>query len=57
MARWTRAIAALPFAVGCVLDLGCAFGFATRMPRRRGYDALGVDGSPASIARARQADP
>lgn len=57
MARWTRAIAALPFATGRVLDLGCAFGFATRMLRRRGYDAVGVDCSPAYIARARRADP
>ena len=57
MARWTRAIAALPFAAGRVLDLGCAFGFATRMLRRRGYEAVGVDSSPAYIARARRADP
>lgn len=57
MARWTRAIAALPFAAGRVLDLGCAFGFATHMLRRRGYDAVGVDRSPAYIARARRADP
>ena len=57
MARWTRAIAALPFSAGRVLDLGCAFGFATRMLRQRGYDALGVDCSPAYIARARRADP
>lgn len=57
MARWSRAIAALPFATGRVLDLGCAFGFTTRMLRRRGYDAVGVDRSPAYIARARRADP
>lgn len=57
MARWTRAIAALPFAAGRVLDLGCAFGFATRMLRRRGYDAVGVDSSRAYIVRAGRADP
>ena len=57
MARWTRAIGALPFATGRVLDLGCAFGFATRLLRRRGYEAMGVDSSPSYIARARRADP
>lgn len=57
MARWTRAIRALPFRTGRVLDLGCAFGHATRMLRRRGYHAAGIDASPAYIARARQADP
>ena len=56
MARWTRAIAALPFATGRVLDLGCAFGFATRLLRRRGYEAVGVDSSPQYIARARRTD-
>lgn len=57
MARWTRAIRALPFRGGRVLDLGCAFGFATRLLKRAGYDAVGVDASPAYIARARRADP
>lgn len=57
MARWTRAMAALPFGHGRVLDLGCAFGFTTRQLRRRGYATVGVDGSPAYIARARRADP
>lgn len=57
MARWTRAIRALPFRRGRVLDLGCAFGFATRLLRAAGYDAVGVDASPAYIARARRADP
>jgi SAM-dependent methyltransferase len=57
MARWTRAIAALPFSTGRVLDLGCAFGFSTRLLRRRGYQAIGVDGSAAYIARAKHADP
>lgn len=57
MARWTRAIAALPFRSGRVLDLGCAFGFATRMLRRRGYDTVGVDGSARYIAQATRADP
>lgn len=57
MARWTRAIAALPFAEGRVLDLGCAFGFATRLLKRRGYEAVGADASPAYIVRAKRADP
>ena len=57
MARWTRALRALPFRRGRVLDLGCAFGFATRMLTRAGYDAVGVDASPAYIARASRADP
>ena len=57
MARWTRAIAALPGKRGRILDLGCAFGFATRMLRRRGFEAVGVDGSPGYIAQARRTDP
>lgn len=57
MARWTRAIRALPFQGGRVLDLGCAFGFVTRLLKRAGHDAVGVDASPAYIARARRADP
>ncbi|MGH2516061.1 MAG: class I SAM-dependent methyltransferase [Ktedonobacterales bacterium] len=57
MARWTRAIRSLPFAEGRVLDLGCAFGFATRMLRRAGYDTVGVDASAEYIARAKRADP
>src|SRR5579885_2976563 len=57
MARWTRAIQALPFKQGRVLDLGCAFGFATRRLARRGYETVGVDVSPAYIARARRAHP
>ncbi len=57
MARWTRAIQALPFKRGRVLDLGCAFGFATRRLARRGYETVGVDASPAYIARARRAHP
>ena len=57
MARWTRAIRALPFRRGRVLDLGCAFGFATRLLKAAGYDTVGVDSSPDYIARARRADP
>lgn len=57
MARWTRALRALPIRRGRVLDLGCAFGFATRMLRRRGYETVGVDGSATYIEQARQADP
>jgi SAM-dependent methyltransferase len=57
MARWTRAIQALPFKRGRVLDLGCAFGFATVRLARRGYDVVGVDVSPTYIARAQRAHP
>lgn len=57
MARWSRAIAALPFHEGRVLDVGCAFGFATRMLRRRGYDTVGVDSWPPYIERAQRVDP
>lgn len=60
MARWTRALAALPFTPGPdvrLLDLGCAFGFSTRMFARRGYSVVGVDGSPSYIERARRGDP
>src|SRR5579885_2727066 len=57
MARWTRAMQALPFKHGRVLDLGCAFGFATRRLARRGYETVGVDASAAYIARARRAHP
>lgn len=57
MARWTRAIASLPFSEGRVLDLGCAFGFATRLLKRNGYDAVGADASAAYIASAKRADP
>lgn len=48
---------ALPFHEGCVLDLGCAFGFATRLLRRHGYEAVGVDASAMYVARAKRADP
>lgn len=57
MARWTRAIDALPFHEGAVLDLGCAFGFTTRLLRRRGYEAIGADASATYIERARRSDP
>lgn len=57
MARWTRAIKRLTISHGSVLDLGCAFGFTTRMLRRRGYDAVGVDASADYIRRARRSDP
>ena len=48
---------ALPFRGGRVLDLGCAFGFATRLLTLAGHHAVEVDTSPAYIARARRADP
>jgi len=57
MARWTRAIAALPFKQGKVLDLGCAFGFATKQLARKGYQTVGVDNFPRYIARAKRRHP
>lgn len=51
MARWTRALKMLPPDARRVLDLGCAFGFATRRVARR-YETVGVDASPAYIRRA-----
>jgi 2-polyprenyl-3-methyl-5-hydroxy-6-metoxy-1,4-benzoquinol methylase len=42
----------LPFRQGHVLDLGCAFGYSTRLLRRRGYAAAGADASSRYIARA-----
>ncbi|MFN8557971.1 MAG: class I SAM-dependent methyltransferase [Dehalococcoidia bacterium] len=51
MARWSRAMALLPPDVWRTLDLGCAFGFATRRLARR-CDTVGVDASPAYIRRA-----
>lgn len=57
MARWDRAIAALPFQRGRVLDLGCAFGFTTVRLARKGYQTVGVDNAPRYIAMARRRDP
>lgn len=54
MARWDRAIAALPFRQGRVLDLGCSVGYATAQLRRKGYQAVGVDNSPWCIAWAKR---
>jgi len=55
MARWERALRLLPPG-GKVLDLGCAFGHATRK-LARGHEAYGVDASQAFITRARRAAP
>ncbi|HWE63320.1 MAG TPA: class I SAM-dependent methyltransferase [Chloroflexota bacterium] len=55
MARWQRAVGLLPTA-GRVLDLGCAFGYGTRMLART-HQAYGLDASPRFIARARRAAP
>lgn len=51
MARWTRAMRLLPPDTRRVLDLGCAFGFATRR-LARAYAVVGVDGSPEYLRRA-----
>lgn len=39
---------------GRVLDLGCGAGEHTILLARRGYDVLGVDGSPEAIEQARR---
>ena len=57
MARWDRAIAALPFRQGRVLDVGCAFGFTTKLLARKGYLTVGVDNSSRYIARAKRRHP
>jgi ubiquinone/menaquinone biosynthesis C-methylase UbiE len=57
MARWDRAIRALPFHRGRVLDLGCSVGYATAKLRRKGYQAVGVDNSSWCIAWAKRIYP
>jgi SAM-dependent methyltransferase len=57
VARWNRAARALRIPAGSrVLDLGCAFGFGTRLLTRR-YHAFGHDLSPKYIGRARRSVP
>lgn len=57
MARWARAQRALQLPPHSkVLDLGCAFGFGTRLLVNR-YRAFGHDLSEDYIARARRAVP
>jgi SAM-dependent methyltransferase len=54
VARWHRARALLDLPVGArVLDLGCAFGFGTRLLESR-FEAYGHDLSPDYIERARR---
>jgi SAM-dependent methyltransferase len=56
VARWTRAMRMLPSGTRRVLDLGCAFGFGTRM-LARDFQAIGVDASPVYLRRAVRARP
>lgn len=57
MARWGRAVRLLRVAPGArVLDLGCAFGFGTRLLADR-YQAHGHDLSADYIDRARRSVP
>ena len=57
MARWTRAARLLRLPAGArVLDLGCAFGFGTRLLTAR-YRTYGHDLSASSIERARRSVP
>jgi len=55
MARWQRALRLLPEGAR-VLDLGCAFGYGTRLVAAR-HEVCGVDASPRFIERARRAAP
>src|SRR6266566_7148631 len=57
MARWDRAMALLPFRRGRVVDLGCAFGFATLRLARKGYETVGVDNSARYVAWAKRRHP
>lgn len=57
MARWGRAAALLDLPPGSrVLDLGCAFGFGTRLLPRR-YETYGHDLDHAYVEHARRAVP
>jgi SAM-dependent methyltransferase len=57
MARWSRAARLLRLTDGArVLDLGCAFGFGTRLLARR-YRAFGHDLSAGYVERARRSVP
>ena len=55
MGRWQRALRLLPEGAR-VLDLGCAFGYGTRLVARS-HQVWGVDASPQFIERARRAAP
>jgi len=55
--RWRRALRLLEAPAGArVLDVGCAFGFGTRMLTKR-YECVGLDGSPSYLARAQRHVP
>ncbi|MFI5268794.1 MAG: class I SAM-dependent methyltransferase, partial [Chloroflexota bacterium] len=55
--RWQRAMRLLEAPAGArVLDVGCAFGFGTRMLTRK-YECMGIDGSPSFVARAHRDVP
>ncbi|MHB8619844.1 MAG: class I SAM-dependent methyltransferase [Chloroflexota bacterium] len=57
MARWNRALRLLRAPRGArVLDLGCAFGFGTRILSAR-YAVVGVDASAGFILRAHRSVP
>lgn len=57
MARWSRACRLLRIPDGSrVLDLGCAFGFGTRLPAKR-FKTYGHDLSATYIERARRSLP
>ena len=50
-------LALLPAPRGAALDLGCGEGRVARALRERGYDVRGIDGSPALVRAATEADP
>lgn len=57
LARHHRSLRALERIVrrGRLLDVGCGPAFLLEAARERGWDAVGVDPSPFSVARAREA--
>ena len=52
-----RFLALLPPPPSRTLDVGCGEGRLPRDLSARGYDVIGIDGSPTLIAAAREADP
>ncbi len=47
----------VPAPRGTALDLACGEGRVARALRERGHEVVGVDGSPALVQAAREADP
>lgn len=52
-----RFLELLPPPPGSLLDIGCGEGRLPRDLKARGYEVIGIDGSPTLIEHARAADP